>query len=115
MKKVPFEITDLFVSRRFRVAVAGVLVVCCDSLFGTGTVSPELLQDLILLLTAWIVGDSIRSAYLLTSRRFWAGVAGLLVICSNAVFGEGVIDPEMIQNLTMLLAAWIVGDSLRRT
>lgn len=49
------------------------------------------------------------------SRRFWVGIAGTIVAFSNALFGEGVVDPETVQQVTLLVAAWIVGDSLRVT
>jgi len=52
---------------------------------------------------------------LINSRRFWVGVAGMLVICADAVFGEGTLNPETVQMVTLLAGAWIVGDSLRET
>jgi hypothetical protein len=52
---------------------------------------------------------------LLKSRRFWVGVAGLLVICADALLGEGTINPDMVTNVTLIAGAWIVGDSLRVT
>ena len=52
---------------------------------------------------------------MIQSRRFWLGVAGTIVAFSNALFGEGTVDPETVQQITLLVAAWIVGDSLRVT
>ena len=52
---------------------------------------------------------------LLSSRRFWVGVAGMIVICADSLLGEGTINPETVQTVTLLAAAWIVGDSLRET
>ena len=49
------------------------------------------------------------------SRRFWVGVAGMLVICADTILGEGTVNPETVQTVTLLAAAWIVGDSLRET
>ena len=49
------------------------------------------------------------------SRRFWGGIAALAVTCADTFFGEGVVDPDTVQHVTMLVAAWIVGDSLRET
>ena len=49
------------------------------------------------------------------SRRFWVGIAGVVVICADSVFGEGTINPETVQMVTLLAGAWIVGDSLRVT
>jgi hypothetical protein len=52
---------------------------------------------------------------LIKSRRFWIGISGVLVVCADTLFGTGTISPEMVQNVTLLVAAWIVGDSLRLT
>ena len=49
------------------------------------------------------------------SRRFCIGVAGTIVAFSNALFGEGTLNPETVQQITLLVAAWIIGDSLRVT
>ena len=49
------------------------------------------------------------------SRRFLVGVAGLVVVFADAVFGEGTVNPETVTNVTLVAAAWIVGDSLRVT
>ena len=48
-------------------------------------------------------------------RRFWVGIAALAVTCADTFFGEGDVDPDTVQHVTMLVAAWIVGDSLRET
>ena len=52
---------------------------------------------------------------MLQSRRFWVGVAGMLVICADTFFGEGTVNPNTVQMVTLLAGAWIVGDSLRET
>jgi hypothetical protein len=52
---------------------------------------------------------------MIRSRRFWVGVTGLVVICADALFGEGTINPDTVQSVVLLAAAWIVGDSLRLT
>ncbi|MQF98541.1 MAG: hypothetical protein FI729_03290 [SAR202 cluster bacterium] len=52
---------------------------------------------------------------LFASRRFWVGVAGVIVICADTVLGEGTIDPTTVQNVVLLAASWIVGDSIRVT
>jgi|TARA_B110000902_G_scaffold255287_1_gene320430 hypothetical protein len=52
---------------------------------------------------------------LFNSRRFWVGVAAIVVVISDTIVGEGVIDPVMIQNVVILAASWIVGDSIRAT
>tara|TARA_R110002020_G_scaffold298736_7_gene514593 strand:+ start:1315 stop:1497 length:183 start_codon:yes stop_codon:yes gene_type:complete len=59
------------------------------------------------------MGEKFKS--LIRSRRFWVGVAGMLVICGDAILGEGTVDPDTVQTVTLLAAAWIVGDSLRET
>ena len=52
---------------------------------------------------------------MLASRRFWVAVAGVLVVCADTIFGEGTVNPETVQMVTLLAGAWIVGDSLRET
>lgn len=49
------------------------------------------------------------------SRRFWVGIAGLVVVCADSLFGEGTVNPATVTSITLLAAAWIVGDSLRVT
>tara|TARA_R110002020_G_scaffold103752_3_gene243114 strand:- start:20922 stop:21104 length:183 start_codon:yes stop_codon:yes gene_type:complete len=52
---------------------------------------------------------------MLKSRRFWVGVSGVAVVFADTLFGEGTVDPETVQSVVLLAAAWIVGDSLRIT
>ena len=52
---------------------------------------------------------------MVSSRRFWVGIAGVVVICADSFFGEGTVNPETVQMVTLLAGAWIVGDSLRVT
>ena len=52
---------------------------------------------------------------MLASRRFWVGIAGMIVICADSLFGEGTVDPNTVTSVVLLAAAWIVGDSLRLT
>lgn len=49
------------------------------------------------------------------SRRFWVGIAGVVVICADTLFGEGTVNPDTVTSVVLLAAAWIVGDSLRLT
>ena len=39
----------------------------------------------------------------------------MIVICADTLMGEGTINPDTVQAVTLLVAAWIVGDSLRET
>jgi len=65
----------------------------------------------------WFLRRTIMTKFksLLGSRRFWAGVAGMVVILADTFFGEGTVNPETVTNVVMILGAWIVGDSLRET
>jgi len=57
--------------------------------------------------------DKIKAMF--NSRRFWVGVAGVVVVFADTLFGEGTVNPATIQSVVLLAAAWIVGDSLRVT
>lgn len=50
---------------------------------------------------------------LIRSRRFWVAIAGVVVVVTDAfalpVSGDGVMA------VTLLLASWIVGDSIKST
>lgn len=50
---------------------------------------------------------------MLRSRRVWVAVAGLVVACTTSMGVE--VDPNLVQNVVLLAATWIVGDSLRKT
>jgi hypothetical protein len=52
---------------------------------------------------------------LLKSRRFWVGVAAVIVVATDTILGEGTVDPATVQNVVLLAASWIVGDSIRVT
>jgi hypothetical protein len=46
------------------------------------------------------------------SKRFWLAVVGVI----SAAFGEQLpISQEQLTQIVMLIAAWIVGDSMRPT
>ena len=50
---------------------------------------------------------------LLQSRRFWVAVAGVLVVVTD---GLGFpLSGDGVQNVVLLFASWIVGDSLSKT
>ena len=51
---------------------------------------------------------------LLQSRRFWVAVAGVLAVTTEGL-GVTTLSSEQIQNIVLLCASWIVGDSLRKT
>jgi hypothetical protein len=51
---------------------------------------------------------------LLQSRRFWVAVAGVLAVTTESL-GITTLNSEQIQNIVLLCASWIVGDSVRKT
>jgi hypothetical protein len=51
---------------------------------------------------------------LLQSRRFWVAVAGVLAVTTESL-GVTTLNSDQIQNIVMLCASWIVGDSVRKT
>lgn len=44
------------------------------------------------------------------SKRFWAAVATVIAVIANTYFN---LPEEEVQNIVMVVVAWIVGDSLR--
>jgi len=55
------KINSLFKSRRFWVAVAGVVIVASETVRGTIGISAEQTTNVVLVLGSWIVGDSLRT------------------------------------------------------
>ena len=53
-------------------------------------------------------------ASLFESRRFWISVAGIAVAVSHMGNPLGISE-EQIHDIVLLLAAWVVGDSVRKT
>ena len=49
---------------------------------------------------------------LLKSRRFWAVASGLIVVVSKEL-GLADLDESQVQNMVMLIATWVLGESLR--
>lgn len=54
--------------------------------------------------------DKIKS--LVKSRRFWAAVGGVVVVCLQDTIG---LDETTANSIVAVAVAWIVGDSLRVT
>jgi len=48
---------------------------------------------------------------LFKSRRFWAALAGLVVVLADPLG----LDPATMEQTVWLIAAWVVGDSLTKT
>ena len=57
------------------------------------------------------MGDKIWALF--KSRRFWAAVSGVVVVVSGVLGMD--IDPEVISQFVMLIAAWVIGDSIQKT
>jgi len=51
---------------------------------------------------------------LLQSRRFWVAVAGVLAVTTESL-GITTLNSDQIQNIVLLCASWILGDSVRKT
>ena len=54
------KLSTMVKSRRFWVAIAGVAVVCSNTILGSAIVAPETVQYVVLLAGSWIIGDSLR-------------------------------------------------------
>ena len=51
---------------------------------------------------------------LIQSRRFWVAVAGVLAVTTESL-GITTLSADQVQNIVLLCASWIVGDSVRKT
>jgi len=51
---------------------------------------------------------------LFQSRRFWVAVAGIVAVTTESL-GVTTLNSDQIQNIVLLCASWIVGDSVRKT
>tara|TARA_R100001086_G_scaffold239950_1_gene165693 strand:- start:146 stop:328 length:183 start_codon:yes stop_codon:yes gene_type:complete len=54
------KINSLFKSRRFWVAVAGVVIVASETVRSKVGITPDQTTNIVLVLGSWIVGDSLR-------------------------------------------------------
>lgn len=54
--------------------------------------------------------DKLKS--LLQSRRFWAVASGLIVVVTKEL-GIANLDETQVTNIAMLIASWVLGESLR--
>ena len=55
------KINSLFKSRRFWVAVAGVVIVSSETVRGNIGITADQTTNIVLVLGSWIVGDSLRT------------------------------------------------------
>lgn len=51
---------------------------------------------------------------MLQSRRFWVAVAGVLAVTTESL-GITTLSADQVQNIVLVCASWIIGDSLRKT
>lgn len=53
---------------------------------------------------------------LLKSKRFWVAAGALAGIAAKILFGDAIpVTEEQITNAVVIIASWVVGDSLRAT
>ena len=48
------------------------------------------------------------------SRRFWAAMVTSVIVAFNETLGLN-LTPEQINNLVMVVGAWVIGDSMNKT
>jgi len=51
---------------------------------------------------------------MLTSKRFWAAAAGVVVVAGKDLLGLNLSE-EQVTAIAAVVVAWIVGDSIRET
>lgn len=115
-KAIPFQtmwdkMIALLQSKRFVASVVAGLLVLFGPDFG---LDEELATSLVTAIVAMVVGDSVLPiSELLKSRRVWAFFGSVIAVVTSAL--EIGLPPEIVQQVVLIIAAWIVGDSWRVT
>jgi hypothetical protein len=105
------KIVALVQSKRFIASVVAALMTLFGTEFG---LDADLATSIVTAIVALVIGDSINPiSELLKSRRVWVFI-GAVVAAGVSALGVG-LDAAMVQQLVLIIAAWIVGDSWRVT
>jgi len=103
------KLAGLLESKRTWITVAAVLLKLLGDSYG---LDQQLSTDIVTVLMAWVVGDSVRpDENPFTSRRVWVVVATVLAAIAARLGLE--LDQSVIQPIVLSIAAWLVGSSLR--
>lgn len=116
------KIKDLFKSKLFWAAVVGLVVICLSAFFPGLQASPGALTAAVLVIVSYIVGEAVEGGvtpdltpfwtkikYLLASRKFWAAVAGTIVVIIKQWKPDFPLSEEQITEIAVLLSAYILG------
>ena len=110
---------DIFTSRKFWAAGIGLLVIVISAFLPGFPTIEQPLTDVALLVSAYILGTAAEGQWhipageaftgLIHSRKFWAGMAGMVVILLRAALPNFPLDDEQLTAIIITLSAFIFG------
>lgn len=109
MMRMKQKLIAILQSKRFYATVAVAIFIIAARLEQYQHVAQSIAQ----IVGAWVVGDSIRPDNVLESRRFWLMIGSVVAVLLSS-YGA-IIPMELLQELSLSIGAWIIGDALRKT
>jgi hypothetical protein len=109
----------IWTSRKFWAAGIGLLVIVITAFLPGFPAIQQPLTDGALLVSAYILGTAIEGERLpgglliqnlIRSRKFWAGMAGLIVVLLRAAVPNFPLDDEQLTAVIITLSAYIFGN-----
>lgn len=109
---------ELLKSRKFWAAGSGLLVIIITALLPDFPDIEQPLTDVALLVSAYILGTAVEGRSLpardtfrglLRSRKFWATLAGMVVILMRAALPGFPLEDEQLTAIILTLSAYIFG------
>lgn len=108
----------IWTSRKFWAAGIGLLVIIIAAFLPGFPAIQQPLTDVALLVSAYILGTAIEGQRLpgglliqnlIHSRKFWAGLTGLVVVLLRAAVPNFPLDDEQLTAVIITLSAYIFG------
>jgi hypothetical protein len=108
----------ILTSRKFWAAGIGLLVIIITAFLPGFPAIQQPLTDVTLLVCAYILGTAVEGRSvsagsaiqgLMHSRKFWAGLAGLIIILLRAALPDLPLEDEQLTAIIVTLSAYIFG------